>query len=54
MTTTLTQIQSCWVTSSQAALSTMDAAASHPMARCRGSAVWVGSHWNTVKPASPR
>ena len=38
MTTTLTQIQSCWVTSSQAALSTMDAAASQPMARCRGSA----------------
>ena len=45
MTTTLTQIQSCWVTSSQAALSTMDAAASQPMARCRGSVVWVGSHW---------
>ena len=45
MTTTLTQIQPCWVTSSQAALSSMDAAASQPIARCRGSRVWAGSHW---------
>ena len=33
MTTTLAQSQPCCVTSSHAALSTMDAAASQPMAR---------------------
>ena len=33
MTATLSQIQPCWVTSSQVALSTMEAAAHHPVDR---------------------
>ena len=48
MTTTLTQIQPCRVTSSQAALRSMDAAASQPVRRWRSSVAWAGSHCHTV------
>lgn len=48
ITTTLAQIQPRWVTSSHAAFSTMDTAASHPVARTRGHVAADGSHCQTV------
>ena len=54
ITTTLTQSQPCWVTSSQPALSTIDAAAHHPARRCRGAAACDGTHCSTVYAARPR
>ena len=42
MTTTLTQIQPCWVTSSHAALSSIEAAASHPVLRTRSRVALAG------------
>ena len=53
MTPTLTQIQPCWVTSSQVAFSTMVAAASQPVVRVRAEVAAPGSHCHTVYAARP-
>ena len=47
MTTTLAQIQPCWVTSNHPALSSIETAASHPVDRVR-SVTDEGSHCQTV------
>ncbi len=48
MTTTLTQIQPCCVTSNHTALSTIEAAASHPVARVRDRPALRGTNCHTV------
>ena len=48
MTRTLTPTQPCWVTRSQVALSTIDAAAHQPIARSRALVACPGSHCRTV------
>jgi len=48
ITATLAQTEPVWVTSSQAALSSIESAASQPVARSRGSVARPGSHCQTV------
>ena len=54
MTSTLTHSQPCWVTSSQVAFSTIEAAAHQPARRCRVEVAWDGTHCSTVYAARPR